>query len=70
MMQAQQSVNWTQALTNATMIVIPILIGGYLAWKRLWWVLGEYRPHLHDEKDGPLRAEGIRYPRIMKGKGE
>jgi len=66
MMQVPQVVNWTQTIANAAMIVVPILLGGYVAWKKLWWVLTEYRPHLHEELEGPLKAERIRYPRTLK----
>jgi hypothetical protein len=65
-----QTIDWTRIILQALFIVVPIIGTGYLAYKRLWWTLGEYRPHAHGEKDGPLTVDGIRYPRSMNGKGE
>lgn len=40
-------------------IGIPAIIGVV----KFYWTLGQYPPHLHAEKKGPLRAEGILYPK-------
>lgn len=68
MIEGMEKVNWLQVFSNGLIITFPLLLGGYVAWKRLWWLLGEYRPHAHGEKAGPLAAESIRYPRTMNGK--
>jgi len=65
-----QSIDWTRIILQALFIVVPIIISGYLAYKRLWWILAEFRPHSHDEKEGNLTVDGIRYPRSMNDKGE
>jgi len=53
---------------QAVFIVAPLLIGGFIAYKKLWWILTEYRPHVHVEgKTQALTASGIRYPRTMNG---
>lgn len=59
-------VNWLQVLSNGLIITFPLMLGGYVAWRQLWWLLAEYRPHAHGERDGALHTEGIRYPRSMK----
>jgi len=56
-------VNWSQLGMQALIIVLPLLGGLYIAYKRLTWVLTEYRPHTHLEKQGGLTVDGIRYPR-------
>lgn len=64
------SIDWTDVLAraavDATFVVVPLLGTGYIAWKKLWWMLGEHRPHTHREKAGPLQVDGINYPRGMK----
>lgn len=54
---------------QAAFIVGPLMLGGYVAWRKLWWVLAEFRPHTHGEKNGaPLTEAGINYPRSMNEK--
>ena len=60
-------INWQHVITEGLVYLIPTFLGGYWAFRKLMWILGEYRPHLHEEKDGPLGAEGIRYPRTLNG---
>lgn len=70
MVDETNSISWWRIIIQAGFIVIPLLLGGYVAWKRLWWVLTEYRPHYHTEDDAPLHAAGIRYPRSMRDKSD
>jgi hypothetical protein len=63
----EQHVNWIQVLMNGLVVTVPLLLGGYVGWKKLWWTLTEYRPHLHSEEKGTLKAECIHYPRSMNG---
>ena len=71
------SVNWSkvllQSVISAAFIVVPILLAGWLGYKKLWWTLTEYRPHRHSEDNGhtsslmdSLTVEGIQYPRNMR----
>jgi hypothetical protein len=62
------TINWWQVLVQAGFTTIPMLIGGYIAYKRLWWILTEHLPHTHVETHGNLTVDGIRYPRTMNGK--
>lgn len=61
------SLDWNHILTEGAVIVVPILIGGYVAFKRITWYMREFRLHNHGEKKGPLQAEGIIYPRGLNG---
>lgn len=52
--------------TQAAFIVAPILFAGYMGYRKLWWILMEYRPHSHTERrNQQLNESGIRYPRTM-----
>ena len=62
-----EPLNWTHTLTEGAIILGPVLLGGWLAFRKVMWTLGEYRPHLHQEKDGPLHAKGIQYSRQFNG---
>ena len=62
-------INWWSIAAQAAFTVAPLLVGGYIAYKRLWWILSEHLPHTHGEKHGNLTVDGIRYPRAMNGKG-
>jgi hypothetical protein len=63
----EHTINWTQLLLQGGIVVVPVLIGGWLAMRRLMWLLTEFRPHLHEEREGALHADGVRYPRSMNG---
>jgi len=47
-------------------LVTPAIV--LIAALKMWYVLGEYRPHAHTERgDGEsLTKDGIAYPRSMK----
>lgn len=60
-------INWPQILVEAGVTLGPVLLMGYLAYRKLTWTLGEFRPHRHQEKHGQLQASGIVYPRSMNG---
>lgn len=69
MIQAQpKELDWLRLVVQAALIVVPIIAAGVLGYQKLWWTLTEYRPHAHREKNGPLRSEGIAYPRNMRDK--
>lgn len=61
------TVEWQHILTEGAVYLLPTLGIGYLGYRKLMWTLGEYRPHLHEEDEGTLHAERIRYPRGMNG---
>jgi hypothetical protein len=62
------SLNWSHIAVEGAVYLIPTLGALYLGFRKLMWVLGEYRPHLHEEKKGEaLTADGIRYPRAFNG---
>lgn len=61
-------IDWTRLLLQAVFVVGPLLLFGYAGYRRLWWTLNEYRPHLHDEEEGTLHVSGIRYPRTLNGR--
>ncbi len=58
--------NWQTIGIQLALNALLFLVPGYLAYKRLSWILNEHRPHTHGEKEGPLTAEGVRYPREME----
>lgn len=63
-----QTMNWQHILIEGAIYLVPTLGVGYLGYRKLLWVLSEYRPHLHEEEKGePLYESGIRYPRTMNG---
>jgi hypothetical protein len=57
-----------QAAVSAVFIVAPVIAAGWLGYRKLWWTLTEYRPHVHSEEDSPLHSKGIRFPRAMRDK--
>ena len=61
-------INWQHILVEAAVVLVPTLGGGYLGYRKLMWILSEYRPHLHEEEKGEaLYEHGIRYPRHFNG---
>lgn len=56
-------VKWMQVVIEAVLVLAPMLTATYLGFKKMNWILGEYRPHTHIEEEGPLHVRGIRYPR-------
>ncbi len=62
-----EGVNWPHLIAEIVFIGGPVLAGGYIGYRKLWWILNEHRPHTHVEHAGPLHAEGILYPRSMNG---
>jgi hypothetical protein len=67
-----EAINWPHIAAEAIVILGPLLGGGYLAYKKLWWILSEHRPHTHGEKGSrvPLTTAGIRYPHSMNGRNK
>lgn len=61
-------IDWNRLLLQAAFVVGPLLLVGYVGYRKLWWILQEHRPHTHGEEKGALHAEGIRYPRMMNGR--
>jgi len=66
-MPPETGLNWQHILTEGAVYLIPTLAAAYFGFRKLMWTLGEYRPHLHEEDEGPLEVKGIRYPRGMNG---
>lgn len=62
-----EGINWPSVLIEAAFIVVPLLLAGYIAYRHVIWTLREFRPHIHQERRGPLYVDGIRYPRSMEG---
>lgn len=66
-------IEWVHIAVEGAVVVGPLLGGGYLAFRKLMWVLSEFRPHAHTERKspdskGPLFAENIVFPRSMNGR--
>ena len=63
-----QHLQWQHIAIEGAVYLIPTLGALYLGYKKLMWMLGEFRPHLHEEEKGqPLHENGIRYPRQFNG---
>lgn len=61
-------INWQYVFAEAVVTIIPLALLGWVGYRKLWWILQEFRPHGHDEKEGTLHVSGIRYPRTLNGR--